>query len=55
MTRNAFNAKVNIHRKNAAPIFLGIQDSDLSDFDVAEEFPWVDKETLSDDKQNRKI
>ncbi len=45
MTRNVFNAKVNIHRKNAAPIFLGIQDSDLSDFDVAEEFSCVD--TLS--------
>lgn len=26
-TRNVFNAKVNIYRKNADPIFLGVQDS----------------------------
>ena len=33
--RNAFNAKVNIHRISGDPIFLGIQDSELSDFGVA--------------------
>jgi len=36
-TRNVFNAKVNIHRKNAAPIFLGVQDSELHDFEISEE------------------
>ena len=36
MTRNVFNAKVNIHRKNSDPIFLGIQDSDLPDSAVVE-------------------
>ncbi|MFO7712806.1 hypothetical protein [Desulfosarcina sp.] len=30
-----FNAKVNIHRINGDPIFLGIQNADLSDFGVA--------------------
>ena len=33
--RNVFNAKVNIHRINGEPIFLGIQDAELSDFGVA--------------------
>jgi len=29
LTRHAFNAKINIYRKNAEPIFLGVQDHDL--------------------------
>jgi len=32
MTRNVYNAKINIYRKDAEPIFLGIQESDLGDF-----------------------
>ncbi len=36
-TRNVFNAKVNIHRKNADPIFLGLQDSELYDFGISKE------------------
>jgi hypothetical protein len=35
--RNVFNAKVNIYRKGAAAIFLGVQTQDLDDFDAAEE------------------
>lgn len=31
-TRHVFNAKVNIHRKNSRPIFLGIQNTCLTDF-----------------------
>ena len=31
-SRYVFNAKVNIHRQNDGPIFLGIQDADLADF-----------------------
>ena len=37
LTRNVFNAKVNIHRLSAEPIFLGIQSSDLSDLEVVAE------------------
>ena len=29
LTRYAFNAKINIYRENAEPIFLGVQDQDL--------------------------
>ncbi len=36
-TRNVYNAKVNIHRKNADPIFLGLQDSELSGFEISKE------------------
>ncbi len=32
LTRHAYNAKINIYRENADPIFLGIQDQDLTDF-----------------------
>lgn len=31
--RNVYNAKVNIYRHESEPIFLGLQTSDLSDFD----------------------
>jgi len=31
-TRNVYNAKINIYRANAEPIFLGAQTSDLKDF-----------------------
>lgn len=31
LRRNAFNAKVNIHRRNAGPILLGIEDRQLCD------------------------
>ncbi|MBT6094914.1 MAG: hypothetical protein HOH04_08530 [Rhodospirillaceae bacterium] len=31
-SRNVYNAKVNIYRKNAEPVFLGVQESDLGDF-----------------------
>lgn len=34
-TRNVFNAKVNIYRTHADPIFLGVQDNELTDFDSA--------------------
>ncbi len=33
--RNVYNAKINIYRANAAPIFLGLQTGDLDAFDVA--------------------
>lgn len=33
-TRYVFNAKVNVHREKAGPIFLGIQNKDLSDFGI---------------------
>ncbi len=37
--RNVYNAKVNIYRGDAVPIYLGLQISDLGDFDfVAKEF-----------------
>jgi hypothetical protein len=36
LTRNAFNAKLNIYRQEAEPIFLGLQNSDLSDFENLE-------------------
>lgn len=36
LTRNAFNAKLNIYRRGTDPIFLGLQNSDLSDFDLFE-------------------
>ncbi len=38
-TRYVFNAKVNIHRKNSNPIYLGAQDKELTDFGIAEE--WI--------------
>ncbi len=34
-TRTVYNAKINIHRDNAEPIFLGIQSEDLSAFRTA--------------------
>jgi hypothetical protein len=37
LTRNVFNAKVNIYRKKGDPIFLGLQHADLGDFVVAED------------------
>lgn len=33
--RNVYNAKINIYRENAEPIFLGLQTGDLAAFDVA--------------------
>jgi hypothetical protein len=33
--RHMFNAKLNIHRHDAAPIFLGIRDADVQGFSVA--------------------
>jgi hypothetical protein len=36
LTRDVFNAKVNIYRQHAEPIYLGIRDSELSDFDVVD-------------------
>lgn len=36
-TRNVFNAKVNIHRKHAGSIFLGLQHSELYDFEISKE------------------
>ncbi|MDP6388563.1 MAG: hypothetical protein QF654_01550 [Alphaproteobacteria bacterium] len=35
LTRNVYNAKINIYRKQAEPIFLGVQDQDLAEFEVA--------------------
>lgn len=35
-TRHVYNAKVNIHREKQPPIYLGLQDSDLTDFGVQE-------------------
>lgn len=32
LTRQAYNAKINIYRDNAEPIFLGVQDSELGAF-----------------------
>ena len=32
LTRQAYNAKINIYRENADPIFLGVQDSELGAF-----------------------
>ncbi len=37
-TRYVFNAKVNINRKNSNPIYLGVQDNELADFGIAEEW-----------------
>jgi hypothetical protein len=34
LTHTVFNAKINIHRKRAAPIFLGVQDGSLSEFEA---------------------
>jgi hypothetical protein len=42
-TRTVYNAKINIHRDNAEPIFLGIQSEDL------QAFPTVKVESLSRD------
>ena len=33
-TRHIYNAKVNIYRKKADPIYLGVQDKDLTDFET---------------------
>lgn len=33
-TRNVFNAKINIYRRQAEPIFLGVQTSELDDFKI---------------------
>lgn len=41
-TRNAFNAKINIYRKNANPIYLGVQDQEISE--------WLIKKKLRDDR-----
>ena len=30
LTRNVYNAKINIYRENAAPIFIGVQDQELN-------------------------
>jgi hypothetical protein len=35
-SRNLYNAKINIYRRNADPIFLGVQTRDLSGFDFLE-------------------
>jgi len=35
-SRNAFNAKINIYRKHADPIFLGVQTRDLDGFEYIE-------------------
>ena len=35
LTRNVYNAKINIYRKQAEPIFLGVQDQDLAEFEIA--------------------
>ena len=32
--RRMYNAKINIHRRDASPIYLGIRDPDVSGFDV---------------------
>ena len=34
LTRNVYNAKINIYRKQAEPIFLGVQDQDLAGFEA---------------------
>ena len=34
-TRNVYNAKINIYRENAAPIFLGVQDQELKHLEFA--------------------
>ena len=36
-TRHAYNAKINIYREHAEPIFLGVQDKDLHHFGTADE------------------
>ena len=35
-TRDVFNAKINIYRKKAEPIFLGTQDLDLAEYQAVE-------------------
>jgi hypothetical protein len=35
-SHHVFNAKVNIHRGKGIPIFLGLQETELTDFDVAD-------------------
>ena len=32
LTRNAYNAKINIYRGNSDPIYLGVQDHQLGSF-----------------------
>lgn len=34
LTRHIYNAKINIYRKKAAPIYLGVQDKSLTDFEA---------------------
>jgi len=43
LARDVFNAKVNIYRESADAIFLGVQTSDLGDFDLAGEEPAPEK------------
>jgi len=38
-TRRVFNAKVNIHRRNGPPIYLGVQEVELADFGVVDQVP----------------
>ena len=33
-TRQVYNAKINIHREDVEPIYLGIQNEDLANFDA---------------------
>ena len=35
LTRNVYNAKINIYRENAAPIFIGVQDQELEHLEFA--------------------
>ena len=37
LTRNVYNAKINIHLKAGEPIFLGLQERDLSRYETAQE------------------
>ncbi|MBT5520453.1 MAG: hypothetical protein HOK36_06805, partial [Rhodospirillales bacterium] len=34
--RNVYNAKVNIYRRGSGPIYLGLQTSDLGDFEIVQ-------------------
>jgi hypothetical protein len=44
-TRIVYNAKINIHRASAEPIYLGIQNEELWNFDGAQ-LPPLDRETV---------
>ncbi|MEE8349660.1 MAG: hypothetical protein V3R94_08830, partial [Acidobacteriota bacterium] len=37
LTRDVYNAKINIHLKTGAPIFLGLQERDLARYETAQE------------------